>query len=133
MQDQQQWLIPVAAGELIDKITILEIKLVNLRSKEARANVALELNALQQILKTSKATHPDLKKHITDLVAINKQLWDVEDQLRLLEKDNNFSDQFIELARSVYKLNDERSTINRYINECLGSRLMEEKSYGENN
>lgn len=133
MQDQQQWLIPVAAGELIDKITILEIKLVNLRSKEARANVALELNALQQILKTSKATHPDLKKHITDLVAINKQLWDVEDQLRLLEKDNNFSDQFIELARSVYKLNDQRSSIKRSINICLRSKLVEEKSYGENN
>lgn len=133
MQDQQQWLIPVAAGELIDKITILEIKLVNLRSKEARANVALELNALQQILQTSKATHPDLKKHITDLVAINKQLWDVEDQLRLLEKDNNFSDQFIELARSVYKLNDQRSSIKRSINICLRSKLVEEKSYGENN
>ena len=133
MQDQQQWLIPVAAGELIEKITILEIKLVNLRSKEARANVALELNALQQILKTSKATHPDLKKHITDLVAINKQLWDVEDQLRLLEKDNNFSDQFIELARSVYKLNDQRSSIKRSINICLRSKLVEEKSYGENN
>ena len=133
MQDQQQWLIPVAAGELIDKITILEIKLVNLRSKEARANVALELNALQQVLKTSKATHPDLKKHITDLVAINKQLWDVEDQLRLLEKDNNFSDQFIELARSVYKLNDQRSSIKRSINICLRSKLVEEKSYGENN
>ena len=133
MQDQQQWLIPVSAGELIDKITILEIKLVNLRSKGARANVALELHALQQVLKTSKTTHPDLKKHTANLTSINKQLWDVEDQLRLLEKDNNFSDQFIELARSVYKLNDERSTIKRYINECLGSRLMEEKSYGENN
>ena len=133
MQDQQQWLIPVAAGELIDKITILEIKLVNLRSKEARANVALELNALQQVLKTSKATHPDLKKHTTDLVAINRQLWNVEDQLRLLEKDNDFSGQFIMLARSVYKLNDQRSTIKRHINTCLGSRLVEEKSYGEKN
>lgn len=133
MQDEQQWLIPVAAGELIDKITILEIKLVNLRSKEARANVALELNALQQVLKTSKATHPDLIKHTTDLVAINRQLWDVEDQLRLLEKDNDFSDQFIMFARSVYKLNDQRSSIKRSINICLRSKLVEEKSYGENN
>ena len=131
MQDKQQWLIPVAAGELIDKITILEIKLVNIRSKEARANIALELNELQQVLKASRATHPDLNKHTSDLMAINRQLWDVEDQLRLLEKDNNFSDQFIALARSVYKLNDQRSTIKRSINTCLGSRLVEEKSYGE--
>ena len=133
MQDQQQWLIPVSAGELIDKITILEIKLVNLRSKEARTNVSLELSALQEVLKTSKATHPDLNKHTNDLTSINRQLWDVEDQLRLLEKNNSFSDQFIELARSVYKLNDHRSTIKRSINTCLMSKLVEEKSYGENN
>ena len=66
MQDQQQWLIPVAAGELIDKITILEIKQSNIRSKEALANIALELNALQQVLKASRATHPDLNKHLAE-------------------------------------------------------------------
>ena len=133
MQDQQQWLIPVAAGELIDKITILEIKQSNIRSKAASANIALELNELKQVLNASRATHPDLNKHTSDLMAINQQLWDVEDQLRLLEKDNNFSDQFIALARSVYKLNDQRSTIKRSINICLRSKLVEEKSYGESN
>ena len=123
--------IPISWGELFDKITILQIKLENLTSKNALENVEQELKKLQSIL-----THYCLKTMETtqlegELRQINQQLWDIEDQIRDKERNNSFDDEFIQLARSVYITNDERSRIKRKINDMFGSELVEEKSYAK--
>ena len=123
--------IPVSWGELLDKITILQIKLENLTSQDALNNVALELKQLQSIFFQScpKAIKP--KQLELELKKINQQLWDIEDKIRDKERNKSFDDEFIQLARSVYITNDERSHIKRRINETFGSDLIEEKSYAE--
>jgi len=126
-------LVPIAAGELIDKITILRLKTKRLKRPDALANVRRELQALEAVLQEAG---PELNigavLALTDaLQAINTQLWDVEDALRLLEAEQRFDKDFIDLARSVYRLNDERAANKRRINQACGSSLVEEKSYGE--
>ena len=123
--------IPISWGELLDKITILQIKLENLISQEALNNVAWELKQLQSIFFQScpKAIKP--KQLELELKKINQRLWDIEDKIRDKEKHKSFDDEFIQLARSVYITNDERSRIKRRINETFGSDLIEEKSYSE--
>lgn len=123
--------IPISWGELLDKITILQIKLENLISQEALNNVAWELKQLQSIFFQScpKAIKP--KELELELKKINQQLWDIEDKIRDKEKHKSFDDEFIQLARSVYITNEERSRIKRRINETFGSDLIEEKSYAE--
>ena len=116
---------------MLDKITILNIKLENITSKNALENVELELKKLQSILtqycpKTLETTQLE-----GELRQINQQLWDIEDKIRDKERSQAFDDEFIQLARSVYITNDERSRIKRKINELLGSELVEEKSYAE--
>ena len=132
-RDSHTLLIPVAAGELIDKITILRIKADRLLRPQALENVRRELRALEAVLnEAGPALCVDDVISLTDsLQAINIQLWDVEDALRLLEADQNFDQEFIALARSVYQLNDQRAGLKRQINEACGSSLLEEKSYGE--
>ena len=132
-RDSHTLLIPVAAGELIDKITILRIKADRLLRPQALENVRRELRALEAVLnEAGPALCVDDVVSLTDsLQAINIQLWDVEDALRLLEADQNFDQEFIALARSVYQLNDQRAALKRQINEACGSSLLEEKSYGE--
>ncbi len=133
MSNVHPLLLPVAAGELIDKITILRLKASRLLRPEALANVKQELNALEAIqAKAGNALCGDQLNALTaELQRINTCLWDVEDALRLLEAEQRFDAEFINLARSVYQLNDHRSAIKRQINICCGSELMEEKSYGE--
>ena len=123
--------IPISWGELLDKITILQIKLENLISQEALNNVAWELKQLQSIFFQScpKAIKP--KQLELELKKINQRLWDIEDKIRDKEEHKSFDDEFIQLARSVYITNDERSRIKRRINETFGSDLIEEKSYAE--
>ena len=123
--------IPISWGELLDKITILQIKLENLISQEVLNNVAWELKQLQSIFFQScpKAIKP--KQLELELKKINQRLWDIEDKIRDKEKHKSFDDEFIQLARSVYITNDERSRIKRRINETFGSDLIEEKSYAE--
>jgi hypothetical protein len=123
--------IPISWGELLDKITILQIKLENLISQEALNNVAWELKQLQSIFFQScpKAIKP--KQLDLELKKINQRLWDIEDKIRDKEKHKSFDDEFIQLARSVYITNEERSRIKRRINETFGSDLIEEKSYAE--
>jgi hypothetical protein len=123
--------IPISWGELLDKITILQIKLENLISQEALNNVAWELKQLQSIFFQScpKAIKP--KQLELELKKINQRLWDIEDKIRDKERNKSFDDEFIQLARSVYITNDERSRIKRRINETFGSDLIEEKSYAE--
>ncbi|MDR3446077.1 MULTISPECIES: DUF6165 family protein [Dyella] len=121
--------VPVSYGELIDKITILEIKSKQITDATKLANVRTELD----LLNTTWASHPasttDISAERARLLAVNESLWDIEDRIRLKEKAQAFDAEFIELARSVYFQNDERAAVKREINVKLGSQLVEEKSY----
>lgn len=117
--------VPVSWGELIDKITILEIKVERLRAPEAVANATREL----ELLRAVRVEHAGLASLENDLRVVNRKLWDIEDAVRAKEAARTFDAEFVELARSVYHSNDERSRIKRAINELLGSALIEEKQY----
>ena len=123
--------IPVSWGELFDKITILEIKLENLKVKKALDNVKKEHNQLCIIFDQSFLENIIAEKLIKDLKNINQKLWDIEDRIREKERNKTFDEDFVELARSVYFTNDERSRIKRKINNTFGSELIEEKSYAD--
>ena len=134
MRQAQQLLIPVSTGELVDKITILEIKKRKIKQAEALKNVSTELQLLQDIFnslaqnfsKDENAKNDEIKR---DLEKINLQLWDIEDALRSHEAKQYFGPEFIRLARSVYSLNDQRAKLKRSINILCNSSLIEEKSY----
>jgi hypothetical protein len=121
--------VPVSHGELIDKITILEIKADRIRDAAKLANVRAELDLLNATWREDAASKIDIAAERAQLKAVNEALWDIEDRIRLQEKVHAFDAQFIELARSVYFRNDERAAIKRQINLKLGSQLVEEKSY----
>lgn len=122
-------LVEVSAGELIDKITILEIKRQKFRDAAKLANVATELNSLLAAQERAIAPSPQLV-HLADrLRAVNLELWEIEEEIRDHERRQAFDERFIELARSVYHKNDLRAALKREINTLLNSRLVEEKSY----
>lgn len=121
--------VPVSWGELIDKKTILEIKLERLRVPEAVANARRELEPLAAILTALVPQPVGLDRLEADLGAVNRQLWDIEDAIRRKEAQQNFDVGFIELARSVYRRNDERARLKREINLLLRSGIIEEKQY----
>ena len=121
--------VPVSYGELIDKITILEIKFERIGDPAKRANVRVELDALNATWAGHPASQTDITAERAGLRAVNEALWEIEDDIRLKEKAREFDAGFIELARSVYVRNDERAAVKRVINEKLGSTLVEEKSY----
>jgi hypothetical protein len=123
--------IPVSPGELIDRITILEIKAERLRAPDRRAHVTHELDLLRSALRGAALPQPEIGGLSEGLGAINRQLWQVEDSLREREDRQDFGPTFISLARSVYRLNDERARLKRLINETCGSALREEKLYAE--
>lgn len=123
--------IPISWGELFDKITILQIKNENLTSQDALKNVEWELKQLQTTLIKNFSQDVEVKQLETELRKINKKLWDIEDRIRDKERTSSFDDEFIQLARSVYITNDERSRIKKRINEAFGSELVEEKSYSD--
>ena len=122
-------LAEISAGELIDKITILEIKKTKIKDSAKLKDVEKELSLLNDIFKKSISDHSKIKILIDKLKSINLKLWDIEKGIRLAEKNNDFGEKFIELARSVYKNNDERSKIKLEINNILGSNIKEIKSY----
>jgi hypothetical protein len=122
-------LAPISVGELIDKITILRIKRERIRAAPARANIDRELDRLREIRAGSSLDLADLAALEEELLRVNGRLWDVEDEVRSLEQSGDFGERFIELARSVYRLNDQRSMLKRRINEVTGSAIVEEKSY----
>ena len=122
-------LIPVASGELIDKITILEIKQERITDKKQQKNVRHELERLTNVLHDSVPSSPELTSLRNDLKAINEKLWNVEDDIREKESSSSFDAGFIELARAVYNLNDKRAELKRKISLLLGSDIIEEKSY----
>lgn len=121
--------VPVSYGELIDKITILEIKSERIGDAAKLANVRRELVMLNATWNADAASRGDIGAARADLRAVNEALWDIEDHIRVKEKAAAFDAEFIELARSVYIRNDERAAFKRVINERLGSTLVEEKSY----
>jgi len=121
--------VPVSHGELIDKITILEIKAAHIRDAAKLVNVRAELDLLNATWAGDSASRTDIAAERAGLKAINEALWDIEDRIRLKEKAQAFDAEFIELARSVYFRNDERAAVKRRINLKLGSQLVEEKLY----
>ena len=121
--------VPVSWGELIDKITILEIKAARISDPARRANVVRELEALTEARDRGGALPASVEEPTCDLRAVNEWLWDIEDEIRECEKHGDFGPRFVELARSVYKTNDRRAALKRRINDLLGSALVEEKSY----
>ena len=124
-------LVPISPGELVDKITILEIKSQRMTDATKLANVRTELGMLTETWKTSAGAAIDINEEWKALRGVNEQLWDIEDRIRDKERDGLFDAQFIELARAVYVTNDERAAIKKRINTRLGSALVEEKSYAE--
>jgi len=118
--------VPTSWGELLDKITTLEIKAARLPTRAARANAEKELALLKAIAAPVLAEATPLA---AKLKALNERLWEIEDRIRDHERAKDFGDAFIALARSVYQTNDKRGRIKREINEALGSGLIEEKSY----
>ena len=123
-------LAEISAGELIDKITILEIKKEKISNKEKLIEVNKELISLNETLKKSiKNDESKILSFKNDLKNINLKLWDIEDGKRSAEKNNKFDEKFIQLARNVYKFNDERAKIKLAINKALGSNIKEVKSY----
>jgi hypothetical protein len=121
--------VPISPGELIDKITILQIKSARMTDPAKVANVRNELTLLEQTWRESPFSTSDIDAEWAALRRINEKLWDVEDDLRDMERARTFNQDFIELARAVYFTNDERAAIKREINKKLGSKIVEEKSY----
>lgn len=124
-------LAEISAGELIDKITILEIKKEKIKNKAKLADIEKELSSLNQTFAKFIPNSSIIKPLIKDLKDINVQLWAIEDGKRLAEKEERFDQSFIKLARNVYKINDQRALIKLKINEKLGSNIKEAKSYDE--
>ena len=121
--------IPISWGELFDKKTILQIKLKNLKTKSALKNVKIEYAYLSKIFDENFSKNKNAQKLMSDLKKVNQKLWDIEDLIRDKERNKTFDKDFVELARSVYFTNDDRSYIKRKINDTFGSELIEEKSY----
>ena len=122
-------LAEISAGELFDKITILEIKKAKISNKDKLNDIEKELLSLNETVKKYIPNQSSISKYVNDLKNINLKLWDIEDSKRAAEKNKDFGEKFIELARNVYKFNDERAKIKLAINNSLGSNIKEVKSY----
>jgi hypothetical protein len=123
--------VELAYGELLDKITILQIKSERITDAAKVANVNKELSLLNELWASDSKSSADISAEFKALKEINEKIWDIEDGIRDKERDKAFDQQFIELARSVYFSNDKRAEIKRAINMKLGSELIEEKSYSD--
>jgi hypothetical protein len=121
--------VEIAPGELIDKLTILAIKLDRIADAAKRANVQIEFDLLQEAYRTAVMPSAEIDRLQQELHGANEQLWDIEDRIRDCERHADFGADFVALARSVYRTNDRRAEIKKAINVLLGSRVVEEKSY----
>ncbi|MCZ8147964.1 MAG: hypothetical protein O9325_08975 [Roseomonas sp.] len=121
--------IPASAGEVIDKLTILEIKLARIEDQAKRANVATEHAALLAAWQQAVPDEAAIAEAIAGLRKVNEELWDIEDEIREQERRSDFGAEFVRLARAVYFTNDRRAALKKEINLKLGSALVEEKSY----
>ena len=122
---------PISVGELFDKITILEIKRVKIKDKNKLIHVKKELSLLKKIIRDKKINKKNISKLISQLKNINLRLWNVEDKLRIHEKNKSFKTEFITLARKVYFMNDKRAKFKNKINIQTKSQINEVKSYEE--
>mgnify|MGYP004392887457 CR=1 FL=1 len=122
-------LTEISAGELLDKISILEIKLDKIKDKENLYEIDKEYKSLNETKKSHLEITPDIQNLIDQLKNVNIKLWSIEDEKRICEKNKDFSDKFIELSRNVYKNNDKRAKIKSEINKLLGSNIREVKKY----
>jgi hypothetical protein len=120
---------PIAIGELIDKITILEIKVERFTDAAKAKNAMAELTALRTRRDQAIPASPELDVLTARLKAVNQRIWDMEDNIRDCERRADFGPDFVAVARSIYRTNDERAAVKREINVVLGSELIEEKSY----
>ena len=120
---------PIAIGELIDKITILEIKAERISGSDKRLHVQTELKVLQELQASARLDTPEMEPFAGELKVLNIALWDIEDAIRELEARQDFGPRFIELARKVYQTNDQRARVKQRINKAFGSEIVEEKSY----
>jgi hypothetical protein len=121
--------IPVSWGELLDKLTILQIKMERIEDPEKRRNVQKELITLDAVWRDRGVPALELDELVRQLRQINEQLWDIEDAIRLCERQQEFGARFVQLARSVYQSNDRRAAVKYQINRLLDSEIVEEKSY----
>lgn len=121
--------VPVSAGELVDKVTILEIKSERIADPAKLANVRRELAGLGVILQPMLAKQPALAACKASLRTINEALWQIEDDIRDCERKKDFGARFVELARAVYRTNDKRAAAKREVDALFGSEIVEEKSY----
>jgi hypothetical protein len=124
-------LVPVSFGELVDKITILEIKSERIDDAGKLVNVRVELELLATALARFSVLPPRAGELKAELRRINEALWEIEDQIRVCERKNDFGPEFVRLARRVYMTNDRRSAVKRQLNQLAGSVIVEEKSYVE--
>jgi hypothetical protein len=123
--------IPISCGELVDKLTILEIKGQHITESEKLNEVKKEFKELSVTFKTLLKSNPLIQKYYDQLLNINTKLWLIEDEIRVCEKNNDFGDNFIKLARSVYKTNDKRFHLKNDVNKLFNSNIKEQKSYKE--
>ena len=123
--------VVLSVGELIDKITILQLKMKFIKNKKQLNNVSSELATLKPLLKENNLETPKINELFAELYEINLELWKIEDKIREKERQLDFKDEFISLARSVYFTNDKRAEIKKKINLISGSELIEEKSYAK--
>ena len=121
--------IPVAPGELLDKITILELKIERIRDLQKLRNVRTEMALLRAAASREIPDTAEIAKLTAELRGINAELWDIEDKIRACERAGDFGVNFVALARAVYRNNDRRADVKRRINLALGSTIVEEKSY----
>ena len=122
-------LTEISAGELLDKISILEIKLDSIKDKEKLVEINKEYKSLEETKKSNIEISENLQKLINQLREINLKLWNIEEEKRICEKNSDFGNNFIQLARNVYINNDKRAKIKSDINKLLGSNIKEVKSY----
>ena len=120
---------PISLGELIDKISILQIKKKNVKNIRKQKYIKKELKLLEKILQNTLVNKKNINQYLKKLILINTQLWKIEDKIREHERQKKFDEQFIELARSVYITNDNRAKIKNNINQKFGSQIIEVKSY----
>ena len=122
--------VEISNGELLDKVTILELKLNRIKDKDKLVNIQKEFDTLNSLAQELFEKHDSYLQNLyVELSSINGRLWDIEDWIRECEKENRFDKEFVELARSVYITNDKRSEVKKTINILTNSGLVEEKSY----
>ena len=121
----------ISAAELLDKISILEIKIDKIKSKDKQEEIKKEYKLLKEVQNLNIEDSKDIRQLFNEIKKVNLNLWIIEDKIRICEKNKNFGKEFIELSRSVYLNNDKRATIKSQINDLLGSNIREVKEYAD--